>query len=585
MKAAIMSLILVFLLGGVFFPAHADDDFYPICEIQGRGNTSPRVNRPAVTQGIVFADFDNDKGVEGFFIQADCDASIETSDGLFIQLPDALNIVSVGDLVALDGVVRELFGRTTLEVELSGITLLSQGNPLPTPVEFHPPADNVEAKTYFESLESMYVSLSDATVIGPTDERGETWLTRTDLGLMHLFHDHSTGTGQRVMVDEEGDFKLPDATVGDRVINLLGVLNYSIGHYRLHLLNSPTWLPGSMRQTRGLEENALSIATFNVGNLFDTFDDPETEDPIRNAAEYQRHLQKLALTIEHELSLPALIALQEVENDDVLQALVNRIRAVTYEYVWVNSVDSRGIDPALVYDPARVIVHTYEQRQGCTDLFDGLGPDGNQDVTDPQNATTCTTSENKPGNRLFSRPPLVVHVTACQHSCSTMPENLTLHLIIPHFKSKFNDTDEIAYTTPRRIIQAEFVANLVTELREKGAAHIVVLGDLNDTYDSQPLAKLEEAGLQNLVFEIADNTRYSYIYEGVASVLDHIMVSPSLLALPHTYYAVVPSHVNADYPASLASDINTPLRASDHDPVLFTLRSRSVHLYLPVIQR
>jgi hypothetical protein len=107
------------------------------------------------------------------------------------------------------------------------------------------------------------------------------------------------------------------------------------------------------------------------------------------------------------------LGVQEAENAIVLNHLLAREEIeADYGVVWVDGLDTRGIDVALLYRHDQVTVLGYEQHQGCTALLDGLGPDGDRNVTDPHNAITCDTNGDSllDGNRLFSRPPLVVEL-------------------------------------------------------------------------------------------------------------------------------------------------------------------------------
>jgi hypothetical protein len=104
---------------------------------------------------------------------------------------------------------------------------------------------------------------------------------------------------------------------------------------------------------------------------------------------------------------------REVENLVVLHDLAARheIDAQCIA-VWADGPDARGIDAALLYHSKRVTVLGYEQRQGCTGLVDGLGPDGNLDVMDPHRDFTCDTDGDGvlDGNRVFCRLPLLAHL-------------------------------------------------------------------------------------------------------------------------------------------------------------------------------
>ena len=89
---------------------------------------------------------------------------------------------------------------------------------------------------------------------------------------------------------------------------------------------------------------------------------------------------------------------------------------------------------------------------------------------------------------------------------------------------------------------------------------MVVVGDFNEFAFVSPLKILEER-LHNLTKELPANERYSYIFEGNAQSLDHILVSPSLKASAEMDIV----HVNAEF-------AETATRASDHDPIVVRLR-------------
>ena len=59
---------------------------------------------------------------------------------------------------------------------------------------------------------------------------------------------------------------------------------------------------------------------------------------------------------------------------------------------------------------------------------------------------------------------------------------------------------------------------------------------------------------------------YSYIYQGASQTLDHILVTPNLFELLQRVDIL---HVNADFGPPIAGD-ESPLRKSDHDPVIAT---------------
>jgi uncharacterized protein len=82
---------------------------------------------------------------------------------------------------------------------------------------------------------------------------------------------------------------------------------------------------------------------------------------------------------------------------------------------------------------------------------------------------------------------------------------------------------------------------------------VLVLGDLNDFQCFGTLEILEGAGLVALIETLPEAGRYSYVYDGNAQTLDHILVSGNLRAGLVGCDVV---HVNAE----VADQV------SDHDP-------------------
>lgn len=578
--------------------AQIPQELIPICQLQGAGFSTPYQGQTVTTQGLVYADLD-ETAQRGFYLQADpCDGDPLTSDGIFVYLGQRLDVVQGGDLVEVTGIAGEYYGMTEVVAAPEDVLVLSSLNPLPLPVELDPPFANDQARLYFERHEAMRVGLAQAAVVGPTSADDETWVVSANLGLERVFHDDPLGTGELVCVDDQGLYEItPEAAVGDQALGLVGALDYSFGLYRLSLTESPTLLPGSLPagptpvmrpgMPLAVDESAFTVATFNLENLFDTLDDPDTQDTVLSQAEYQRRLQKRALAIHADLAEPTLIAVQEVENLAVLQALADRPEiAAGYLPVWLDSPDIRGLDVALLYRSDQASLLSYHQEQGCTTLVDGLGPDGNYDLQNPQNALTCDSDGDGTldGNRLFSRPPLLVELelslpTPADAGGATQ-QTLTLWLVVSHWKSKVHDTPTQQYTLPRRTQQAQFVAGLVGELQEVVlGANILVLGDLNDNPDSEPLEIIRSSGLRDLTQSVARASRYSYIYQGISLQFDYIFAELDRGVVPVSAGFV---HLNADYPAVYARDEQLSRRSSDHDPFLVGFIWHDHFLYLPI---
>ena len=108
------------------------------------------------------------------------------------------------------------------------------------------------------------------------------------------------------------------------------------------------------------KENSFYVASWNVENLFDTFDDPYINDseflPESNKEwtedKFQKKLSNLAKVINYmnDGCGPDILGLVEIENVNVLKWLVYKFKDRDYVIVHRDSPDERGIDAALVYD-------------------------------------------------------------------------------------------------------------------------------------------------------------------------------------------------------------------------------------------
>jgi hypothetical protein len=557
----------------------------PICEIQGSGFTANHLGETVRVRGIVFADLDQ-TGQKGLFIQEpNCDTRSYTSDGIYIYLGERVNVAAPGDRVEVVGVVQEYYSMTEIVAAPQNVIVLSSGNPLPPAEELTPPFADNSAAYYFENREAMHVQLSQGRVVGPTDSDERAWLVRADLGIERVLYGDPPGTGEVICVGDTGLYQItPDVKVGDQVTGLTGALQYRFGAYCLALTVAPQVqaAPLAPPPTPG-PAVGLRIATLNLHNLFDTHDDPATQDEVLSGPEYQRRLEKRARAIHDALGEPAILAVQEAENLNVLAALVDRpeIQA-DYRALLVEGPDVRGIDVALLYQIDKVQVYDYQARQGCTALVDGLGPDGNGDVYNPQNTLTCDRDGDGAldGNRLFSRPPLLAHLRL---TLPAQAERYDLWVIVNHWKSKLEDGYTVQYTLPRRLEQARFVASLVREiLAADPDANLVVLGDLNDHPDSQPLRELTSLGLENLLLRLPRQSQYTYNYRGVSQTLDYILLWTKAPLMPHNIQTAA---INADFPVDWSKDTDHYYRSSDHDPLWVELVAAFPRVFLPATWR
>lgn len=109
------------------------------------------------------------------------------------------------------------------------------------------------------------------------------------------------------------------------------------------------------------QQASVDILFYNVENLFDTIDDPITDDlEFLPEGKYkwssERYLTKLdqlgrVISGDGKTPLPALVGLAEIENCRVLKDLVSvsMLKNGRYGIVQYDSPDERGIDVALIY--------------------------------------------------------------------------------------------------------------------------------------------------------------------------------------------------------------------------------------------
>jgi len=117
-------------------------------------------------------------------------------------------------------------------------------------------------------------------------------------------------------------------------------------------------------RSKNSKNTTLTVAFYNLENLFDTEDDPFTLDDDftpkgKNRWLHKRYLKKIKklgsvisqLGKENSVHPPAIIGVVEVENEQVLLDLVQSKNLKDHHYgiVHYDSPDERGIDVALLY--------------------------------------------------------------------------------------------------------------------------------------------------------------------------------------------------------------------------------------------
>ena len=545
------------LCEGVETAVSDSDGIAPIGVIQGAGAKSPFVNEEVTFRGVVTGIFEdrNSKGVIYYtaFVQdvpGAEDGDPATSDGIALFLGRERPSFNIGDQLLVTGQVTEYYGFTELEDD--GLTIAVEASDvlLPEPIPIQ--ADDTAA---LEPLEGMLVTLPEtALVAGPT---------YSGCGFTVLLSANQTGRVYRRQAGDPVDSLMtilndsdvecadfPNLKVGDSVSGLTGPLTYNFEQFKM-VVQAPEKLAVTavpfppLPQPPIPADGQFSVATFNVENYFDTVDDTRSSaEPKPSPEELATKQEKLAYALSETLACPTLVGIQEVENKPLLDTLAEiaaEACGFTYTVTHLESVDVRGIDVALLSDPNRVEIGDYQLRQTCAPFETGIF----------DKSVDC-----RPGDDpLFSRPPLQV---------SLMLDGEPYTVFVNHFKSKRGGEAE---TAPRRRLQAQHINVLVDEvLAGDDQAKIMVMGDFNDYELSPTLLEMTENGrLTNLISQVPDEARYSFVFAGISQLIDGILVSPELV---DEAAQVQIMHVNADYPDSLGLDTSPermPYKATDHD--------------------
>ena len=507
--------------------------YVPIWAIQGSGKLSPYKLENVTTTGAVTGIFPD---LGGFWIQnTSPDQAPGTSEGLFISTGEFSIQVSLADRVEVTGKIREVSAQTQLEiVSLDDVTVLKSGTALPAATPLDPPPAEDDSAIYFEALEGMLVSIDEpAVVVGPTTRFGESFTVLAKHEIFRILRGEPNG--QLIVIDDGSSEEhldtstLPYAvSTGDQITDLDGPLAFTYGQYKIEPNHLPeiAFAPDEIGSVPSVEPPKFSLMTWNVENLFDIQYPHPASPPRPRKAQYELDLTKVANTLL-AAGAPTIVGLQEVENIEIMEDLAAHelISAFDYQPVLLDGTDSRGIDVAYLVrgDRAQIL-----------DVQQFVAPEG-----------------------LTSRPPLLIKV-----QLEMGDENRVLYILNNHFTSLAGGE---AATEPRRTAQAAWNVEITNLLRVADPdAHFVVLGDLNSFYDSLPIEVLRESGLRHVFELLPREERYTYIYQGVAQTLDHILVSPSLWAALEEVHVL---HTNADFAMPDPED-DSPIHKSDHDPVI-----------------
>ena len=574
--------------------------YLPINQIQASQHRSPYDGKDVFcVQGVVTA-----VDGSGFFMQSTTpDEDPNTSEAIYVNLLAGVR-VKKGDLVVVEeGNIREYnpagLGEnslTTTSLRTTKVTVVKSNQALPDPIIlgeggrmipnqiiendangnvgrgnalFDPEEDGMD---FFESLESMRVQINNPVAITSLNGFNE-FVVLADGGK------HASGFGEdgvlylseddpnpeRILIDDSL-ISMPLIRMGDVFTEpIVGIVGYDYGNYRIMATDKLVYTPGNTIEELSrddipeLSNNQISVASLNVLNL------SHLEDPSR--------VKSIASQLTDNLKSPDILILQEIMDDDGrldskvtsadenLKALSEAIAlAGGAEYLWLDVDPNRNSDGGVKGGNIRTAI-LFRLDRGLevltaptSDAETAVELNGGQESLVLSHTPGLIWPQNSAFNQ--SRKPIIA-----QFRFLGQP----FFVIGVHFNSKGSDGPLYGDEQPpnreserQRVAQAKAVNGFVKDILELNPdARILVAGDMNDFPWSETLATLKGDQLENL-FDNAEGAQlFSYIYEGNAQMMDHILVSRQMNEKLVEYAAL---NINAVLPGKE--------QLSDHDPII-----------------
>lgn len=581
MKPMVMKIksIAAFFLLGMFLmgcdprripeASLTSDSEVRIHDIQGCSHQSPFAGSNINDlPGIVTRKVSN-----GFYMQDDqFDAYFCTSEAIFV-FTNTFPEVLPGDRVNVTGRVEEYQpggidsqNLATTQIFSKDIKILSHGNPLPektligtggisipgmvidddTLKVFDPENDGID---FYESLESMLVRIENGVVVGARNQYNEVViipgeslspnLVSKEGGLLLQENDLNP---ERIILNlnKENQEKIHVGASLDKPI--IGIVDYAYGNYKVNVFGVASFHNTAFNVSE-LEkmDGALSVASYNVENL-SRFD--------------QARLAKLAEDVGIILDSPDILILHEILDDSgveddgetsaalTLKQLVSQIEengGISYDYIdnpplnnQDGGIEGGNIRSVILYRPDRINI--------AESTVGGL-------ATNP----TRIGSENWPFSG--TRKPLVA---LFEH------EGAQFLIVALHLTSRGADSPLYGNIQPverpeesKRIAQAGYIYEFIRDFQKRNPEVMIILaGDLNDDPWSKTLQTIKGDLLADSRESLPENERFTYILDGNAIQLDHILYS-----------------TNTEWTGSVSIiHLNTlfdhTLQISDHDPVI-----------------
>ena len=282
-----------------------------------------------------------------------------------------------------------------------------------------------------------------------------------------------------------------------------------------------------------------TLVFYNFENLFDTINDPHTNDDEWTSEgtqrwtseKYHKKLENLSRVLTEigkpeNSNTPTFIAGSEIENRGVLEDLVRQPKMAMQDYgiIHFDSPDKRGIDVALLFQKkyflptsfTNIPLYIYKkamEHQETALVYDDVDGD---------------IAENNYDNRIFTRDQLLV---------TGFLDGEEIHIIVNHWPSRSGGEKK---SSPFREAAGMLNRKIIDSLQKINPnAKVITLGDLNDGPFNNSIKKalgakakkqdVPEFGIYNPFEEMAKKGLGTIAFRDSWDIFDQIMVTQSLV--------------------------------------------------------
>lgn len=281
-----------------------------------------------------------------------------------------------------------------------------------------------------------------------------------------------------------------------------------------------------------------TLAFYNFENLFDTINNPTTNDDEWTpqgtqrwtSKKYHQKLENLTRVVleigtAENVNSPTFIACSEIENRGVLEDLVQQPKMALHDYgiIHFDSPDKRGIDVALLFQKkhfkptsyANIPLYIYKkqiQNQESASISEEL---------EEEEVNTYV-------NRVFTRDQLLI---------TGFLDDEEINIIVNHWPSRSGGEKK---SSPFREAAGALNRKIIDSLQKINPnAKVITLGDLNDSPFNTSIKKVlgtkakkeevSELGIYNPFEEMAKKGLGTIAFRDSWDIFDQIMVTQSLI--------------------------------------------------------